>query len=131
MKVKNTQLPLERVSIDKKGNNVTVELWDGTYIETKEENNMGDLENVQKQTMYEYNIYLIDTKFRENLKESIEKDFNIWYIAAKQQEKAKVSQEIEKENMKEISDNLIDTLLDYDFRIMMLEELGSSELTNL
>ena len=119
MKVRNTQLPAGNVQVSTKGSKTTAELWDGTYTESTEQSESGE------QTLYEYHLYLIDAQPRAGLKAAIEADFGVWYAAAQEHERVSNMAKEEKQAVKEISDNLVDTLLDYDFRLMMLEELAA------
>lgn len=74
MKTKNTALPLSRVAVDTRGTKTVVELWDGTYTESK---------NQEGSTEYEYDMYLLETRLRPGLAKIIESNFDVWHAAAK------------------------------------------------
>ena len=118
MRVRNSALPLSRVEIDTKGGKTVVTLWDGNY--TEEEASDGGEGGAQP--VFNYEIYQIETPFRSTLKEDIEASFEAWWKAGADRERAARIAEEERRETEEITASLIETLLDYDFRLMMLEE---------
>lgn len=123
MKTTNNQLPANRVVLDTIGGKTTATLWDGTYTEHK--TNADPEYGNQSAVEYEYTLYQITVQMRPGLKEAIESNFDCWYAMAAEQEttenKAKEAEKIERE----MNGNILSTLLDYDFRLMMLEERGN------
>lgn len=74
---------------------------------------------------YEYTLYQIDVQMRPGLKEAIEADFGRWYAAAEYRENREKAEKEAQEIEREMGENILNTLLDYDFRLMMLEEMGN------
>ena len=64
----------------------------------------------------------VETTFRPTLAEDIEREFEVWWNAGAERERLARLAEEERAAEKEIAASLVDTLLDYDFRLMMLEE---------
>lgn len=124
MKVRNTALPASRVAIDTIGEKTTVSLWDGTYTvhAAAVDPEMGEQSTVE----YEYSLYQMPVRLRPGMAESIEANFGDWYAAAAERETAEANARSAAVMEREISGHLMDTLLDYDFRLMMLEELGGT-----
>lgn len=124
MKTTSNQLPISRVVLDTIGGKTTATLWDGTFTEHEAP---ADPEggNQSAAVEYEYTLYQIAVQMRPGLAEAIEANFDDWYAAAAEREmaekKAKEAEKIERE----MSSNVLSTLLDYDFRLMMLEEMGN------
>lgn len=119
MRVTNSALPLSRVEIDTKSGKTVVTLWDGNYTEETE---AATGEEGAAQPVFAYEIYQIETTFRSTLAEDIEREFEVWWNAGAERECLARLAEEERAAEKEIAASLVDTLLDYDFRLMMLEE---------
>lgn len=119
MKVENTALPLSQIMIDTISDITTVTLWDGTYTETTRKN-IFDTDAEQKE--YKYEIYQVQVTNRQGLRESVENNFDVWYQAAKTKENDEIIKKETLELEHELEQNLVDMLLDYDFRLMMIEE---------
>lgn len=126
MKIKNATLPLDKVVLSTLDGRTTVTLWNGEYEEDLVPQNavMDTGETDECVIEYTYDIYQIMTTPRPTLKKDIEKSFDTWYTAAKKKEEnALLCAELAKFEQ-EILGNLEATLLDYDYRLMMLEEFG-------
>lgn len=110
MKTQNTSLPLDRVEIERQGDEAVVTLWDGTYTET-EENGV---------TTYAYNLYQSRHRWRIGLEDAVRVLFDEWYEAAKEAEEH------------EIAENEIDIckarLNDTDYRIIKCYEYSLAGL---
>lgn len=65
---------------------------------------------------------------RRGLDEDIGKNFDTWLEKAKALEAAKEAAKEQKRYERELEAGLAEILLDYDFRLMMLEELGGGEI---
>lgn len=86
MKVKSATLPLSRTDINIRLNehNTTIAeviLWNGNYIESL---------NDEGTTEYEYDLFITKTRNRNNLVQSIENNFEVWYNKAKADEIAEL-----------------------------------------
>lgn len=124
MKARNTALPASRVVLDTIGGKTTATLWDGTFTEHEAPADP-ESESQSAAVEYEYTLYQIAVQMRPGLAEAIETHFDDWYAAAAEREAAERNAANAKEMEREISSHLVDTLLDMDFRLMMVEELGS------
>lgn len=124
MKARNTALPASRVVLDTIGGKTTATLWDGTFTELEAP---ADPEggNQSAEVEYEYTLYQITVQMRPGLAEAIEANFDDWYAAAAEQENQKHKEKEAKEIEREMARNILSTLLDYDFRLMILEELSA------
>lgn len=116
MRVRNSALPLSRVEIDTKGDKTVVTLWDGNYTEETDTGEGG------LAPAYSYEIYQLEVKPRSTLAEDIERDFSTWWAAGAERERSTRNAEEARRETAEIADALAETLLDLDFRLMMLEE---------
>lgn len=124
MKAKSNALPLSRVSVEDRGDMAVVSLWDGTYTEAEKE---GTVEG-ETEKEYEYEVYLMEVRNREGLAEAVEQSFEAWYEAAKAAEGAAEREREAAQAAAEFAGTLPETVLDLDFRLMMLEELGPGGL---
>lgn len=115
MRAKNTALPSSPVDIYVAGGKATLTLWDGTYTVTT---------GAEGETIYEYDIYQLTVPSRPGLVESVGAAFEEWYAAAQAAEAAADIERETKQYEKSLACSIPDVLLDYDFRLMMLEELG-------
>lgn len=124
MKARNTALPASRVVLDTIGGKTTATLWDGTFTEHEAP---ADPEsgNQSAAVEYEYTLHQIAVQMRPGLAEAIEANFDDWYAAAAERESREIAEKEAKDIEREMSGNILGTLLDYDFRLMMLEELGT------
>ncbi len=122
MKATSSNLPASRVVVDTAGGKTTVSLWDGSY-ETYRRTNDPDMPETGG-TEYEYDLYLMEVTPRPGLAEAVDAQFDLWYSAAKKAEEDRENAAMMREMEKSITANMAETLLDYDFRLMMLEELG-------
>ena len=68
----------------------TVYFFDNIQEETRQR------ENEDPQTIYIYDMYVINPYYRDNLREDIEENYQIWLDSAKQQEYDKLAHEIRK-----------------------------------
>lgn len=115
MKAMSTTLPSSHTEICVTEDKSTLTLWDGTYTESTD----GDGE-----TVYEYDIYQLTVPSRPGLAEAAAESFELWYAAAQAAEAAAEIEREKKQYEKVLASSIPDLLLDYDFRLMMLEELG-------
>ena len=65
---------------------------------------------------------------RRGLDEDVTVNFDRWLDLAKAEEAKAAAKREEAQLKREIDANLAEMLLDYDFRLMMLEELGGGEI---
>ena len=65
---------------------------------------------------------------RRGLNEDVTANFDKWVGLAKAEEAKAAAKREEAQLKREIDANLAERLLDYDFRLMMLEELGGGEI---
>lgn len=121
MRTQSNQLPSARVVLDTIGGKTTATLWNGIYTEAKVSEDT-EREN-QRTAEYEYILYQINVEMRPNLAEDIEAKFGDWYAAAAELEQRQKTKNEMEEIEREMAHNMLNTLLDYDFRLMMLEEL--------
>lgn len=77
---------------------------------------------------YQYDMYRTETINRPGLAEYISENLDAWVTAAKAAEEEKHRTEEALAVEREINRELAGILLDYDFRLMMLEELGTKEV---
>lgn len=124
MEARNTALPASRVVLDTIGGKTTATLWDGTFTELEAPAGP-EGGNQSAEVEYEYTLYQITVQMRPGLAEAIEANFDDWYAAAAERERKQTAEQEMETIEQEMSRNIIDTLLDYDFRLMMLEELGT------
>lgn len=116
MKARNTALPSSQVEICVAGAKSTLTLWDGTYTEST---------GSEGETVFEYDIYQLTVPTRAGLVEAVTASFEAWYAAAQAAETKATNERERKQYEKALTGSIPDVLLDYDFRLMMLEELGS------
>lgn len=86
-------------------------------------------ENISEVERYEDTAWICDEyslqiQWRRGLDEDIGKNFDTWLEKAKALEAAKEAAKEQKRYERELEAGLADMLLDLDFRLMMLEELG-------
>ena len=103
MTVKDLAIPPSRVQIDTRGVRTTVTLWDGSYIDTVDQDG---------KTEYEFSIYQIQTRSRANLAKAVDDNFSVWLEAAKAEEQKRIIPPIEERvgNLETESDALADVL---------------------
>lgn len=86
-------------------------------------------ENIEKKDREDCEIwkcdeYSLKMQWRRGIYSDVEENFTVWLEKAKAADNtAKLIQE-QKKYEHEVNTKLVDILLDYDFRLMMLEELG-------
>lgn len=90
-------------------------------------------ENISEVERYEGTAWVCDEyslqiQWRRGLDEDIGKNFDTWLEKAKALEAAKEAAKEQKRYERELEAGLAELLLDYDFRLMMLEELGGGEI---
>ncbi len=123
MKARNTALPASRVVLDTIGDRTTAILWDGTF--TEHESPADPEVGEQNAVEYEYTLYQLTVRPRPGLVEQIEANFDDWYAAAAEQEKKEMDAKEAEQIEREMTGNMLNMLLDYDFRLMILEEIGT------
>ena len=103
MTVKDLAVPSSRVQVDTRGARSTVTLWDGSYIETV---------NQDGKTEYEFSIYQIQVRTRANLSQAVHDSFSVWLEAAKAEEQKQIIPPLEERvgNLETESDALADVL---------------------
>lgn len=79
-------------------------------------------------TVWVCDEYELPIHRRRGLDEDVTINFDRWLDLAKGEEAKAAAKREEAQLKREIDANLAEMLLDYDFRLMMLEELGGGEL---
>ena len=79
-------------------------------------------------TVWVCDEYELPMRRRRGLDEDVTANFDRWLELAKQADAKAATKREEAQLKREIDANLAETLLDYDFRLMMLEELGGGEI---
>ena len=122
MRVRSSEIPAAKVVVDTIGDKTTISLWNGEYDTIEAEQVGNEVEgDEQRESTYEYDLYLIDAVLRPNLKESVLEKFDVWYEAAKKKEMREQSEKMLKDAESTLTGSLAQTLLDLDCRIAILE----------
>ena len=79
-------------------------------------------------TVWVCDEYELPMHRRRGLDEDVTANFDKWVGLAKAEEAKAAAKREEAQLKREIDANLAELLLDYDFRLMLLEELGGGEI---
>ena len=125
MKSVSYQKPEKKFSIEKKRNG----LCNVILIDNIQENTVIDHITNEETIQYEYDFYNETIQYRNNLEDSISKNFNDWIQWAKNKQKERESKKSNYEIIQDLKNNQLDMVeinVDQETRLTMME-LGIKE----